>query len=481
MLQTVKSSFLILVIFSMFSAVYAADNNEGTKQPETIIHKAGTQVKSTRVYDGVPSQQEMDMQGKSIHEIKALNPPIITSTEENRGEPISNWSIEDYINVTPQKFHKGLRKEYISTKNKTYRPQITITPGDETNVEQRTAPISTWGAEDYLRVAPKEKHKAINGRQRAPIVTPGEPTDAMPRTRPISEFTKEDYLKIAPPSLHDVINNGGGTFTVGSNRSYPEITITISTDYYPSESSWNLYDSTAGAFYYESSQTFSTSNETQTVTLALPPGAYAVVAYDSYGDGGLSGTVTDENDVVIATIALTTGASGTYGFTVSAPTHDVTFSISIDLYDNEGSWRVFTEAGDAVNDLQTFTEDYETQTVVLTLENGTYSLMLYDSYGDGWSSSGSVTDVNGNVLGSYSSWGSWMDYSLEVPFALGLYDVTVVVATDGYPSESSWNLWDATTESYYYTDEDGDASAQTFTTAYEAQTCLLYTSDAADE
>ena len=91
MLQTVKSSFLILVIFTMSSAVYAADNKADTKQPETIIYKAGTQVKSTRIYDGVPSQQDMDMQGKSIHEIKALNPPIITSTEENRGEPISNW------------------------------------------------------------------------------------------------------------------------------------------------------------------------------------------------------------------------------------------------------------------------------------------------------------------------------------------------------------------------------------------------------
>ena len=116
MLQTVKNSFLFLVIFSMSSAVYAADNNDGTKHPKTIIHKAGTEVKSTRVYDGVPSQQQMDMQGKSIHEIKALNPPIITSTEEKRSEPISNWSIEDYISVTPEKFHKGLRKEYISTK-----------------------------------------------------------------------------------------------------------------------------------------------------------------------------------------------------------------------------------------------------------------------------------------------------------------------------------------------------------------------------
>ncbi len=70
MLQTVKSSFLILVIFTMSSAVYAADNNGGTKQPETIIHKAGIEVKSTRIYDGVPSQQEMETQGKSLEEIK---------------------------------------------------------------------------------------------------------------------------------------------------------------------------------------------------------------------------------------------------------------------------------------------------------------------------------------------------------------------------------------------------------------------------
>jgi len=47
MLQTVKSSFLFIIIFTMFSAVFAVDNNADTKQPETIIHKAGIQVKST--------------------------------------------------------------------------------------------------------------------------------------------------------------------------------------------------------------------------------------------------------------------------------------------------------------------------------------------------------------------------------------------------------------------------------------------------
>jgi len=100
MLQTVKSSFLILVIFTMSSAVYAADNNGGTKQPETIIHKAGIEVKSTRIYDGVPSQQEMDAQGKSIEEIKgpdmsAQETPV--NEHQYRGDNISTWSTEDYI------------------------------------------------------------------------------------------------------------------------------------------------------------------------------------------------------------------------------------------------------------------------------------------------------------------------------------------------------------------------------------------------
>ena len=95
MLQTVKSSFLILVIFTMSSAVYAADDNGGTKQPETIILKAGTQVKSTRIYNGIPSRQHMDTQGKSIEEIKGPDmstQEIPASKTSNRGVSISTWS-----------------------------------------------------------------------------------------------------------------------------------------------------------------------------------------------------------------------------------------------------------------------------------------------------------------------------------------------------------------------------------------------------
>ena len=469
MLQTVKSNFLLLIIFAMSSAVFAADKNADTKQPETIIHKAGIQVKSTRIYDNVPSRQYMDTQGKSIEEIKG--PDMSTGDPLYRGEPISNWTTEDYINVTPQKFHKALRNQTVPS-NKSYRPKLTVVPGDESSVEQRTAPISTWGVQDYLKVMPQSKHRAINEMQKAPIVTPGEVTDVAPRTRPISEFSKEDYLKIAPPSLHDAINNQGGTFTVGNSRSYDEITIIISTDYWYGESSWNLYDSTAGAFYYTNAdssannQTFTSAYETQTVTLELQPGDYAVVAYDSYGDGGMSGTVTDENGIVLTTILLS-GASGTYGFTVSPPTYDVTINLSIDYWASEGSWQLFDGASAAVTTLQTFSTGYETQTMTLALEGGSYTLMTYDSYGDG-GITGTVSDADGNTLatvnhttGTSQSW----------TFAIGLYDVTVTLQADYWASESSWNLYgpynDTTASAYYY------SSNQTFSTGYEIQTTVF--------
>ena len=234
MLQTVKSSFLILVIFTMSSAVYAADNNGGTKQPETIIHKAGIEVKSTRIYDGVPSQQEMDTQGKSLEEIKgpdmsAQETPADKSSD--KGVSISTWSTEDYIKVTPQKFHNALRNKTVPS-NKSYHPQRIVVPGEETDVEQRTAPISTWSVQDYLNVTPTEKHKAIKEMQKAPLVIPGEAPDVIPQKKPINELDRKDKQSNTQSAIYNSISNQGGTFTVGSSRSFEEITITISTDYW---------------------------------------------------------------------------------------------------------------------------------------------------------------------------------------------------------------------------------------------------------
>ena len=223
-----------------------------------------------------------------------------------------------------------------------------------------------------------------------------------------------------------------------------------------------MYDSTAGDFYYDVAQEFSSSNETQTVALALAPGAYAVVAYDSYGDGGITGSVTDVNGVSLAEFALA-GSEGVYGFTVSSPTHDVTIALETDYWYNEASWQLFDDAGAAVNTLQTFSASYESQTVTLALENGSYSLMTYDVYGDGgvW---GTVTLADGTTLATITNGTA---QSNEYTFSLGLYDVTLVIETDGYASESSWNLYNSTDAAYYYT------TNQVFTSNYEIDTVLF--------
>jgi hypothetical protein len=207
-------------------------------------------VKSTRIYKGVPSQEHMANQGKSIEEIKGPDmsvPEMPINERLYRGVPISSWSTEDYINVTPQKFHKALRNQTVPS-SKSYHPRRIVVPGEETDVEQRTAPISTWGVQDYLNVTPQSKHRAIKEMQKAPLVIPGEIPDVIPQKKPINELDRKDKQSSTPSAIYNAISNQGGTFTVGSSRSYEEITITISTDYYAGESSWNLYDSTAGAF-----------------------------------------------------------------------------------------------------------------------------------------------------------------------------------------------------------------------------------------
>ena len=100
MLQKVKSSFLFIIIFTMFSAVFAIDNNADTKQPETIIHKAGIQVKSALINDGVYSRQQMDSQGNPIDENRRTG-TAPGASQQYRTAPISTWTTVDYINASP--------------------------------------------------------------------------------------------------------------------------------------------------------------------------------------------------------------------------------------------------------------------------------------------------------------------------------------------------------------------------------------------
>ena len=71
------------------------------------------------------------------------------------------------------------------------------------------------------------------------------------------------------------------------------ITISVTVDNDPEEASWNLYCYPTSSYYFPTDQTFSNNFENQVFTIGLEDGHYAVHCWDTWGDGGISGIVTD--------------------------------------------------------------------------------------------------------------------------------------------------------------------------------------------
>ncbi|MCK4358697.1 MAG: choice-of-anchor J domain-containing protein, partial [Candidatus Cloacimonetes bacterium] len=95
-----------------------------------------------------------------------------------------------------------------------------------------------------------------------------------------------------------------------------DIVVTVTVDNYPSEASWNVWDYTNLSWYYPANQTFTTSGETQIDTLALPDGNYAVYCWDTYGDGGISGIVTNTGVVLVQWASTDYTDEGIFDFLV---------------------------------------------------------------------------------------------------------------------------------------------------------------------
>ena len=217
MLQTVKSSFLFLIILTMFSTMFAADNNADKKQPETIIHKAGIQVKSTLINDGVYSRQHMDSQGKPIDETRRTG-TYTGATQQDRTAPISTWTTEDYINASPNNRRNALLNmgSYQSNIYRHVQRSATIIgEGGEEHSEMRTAPINTWTKEQYLNITPPARHNAINNMQKEPLVAPGGETNVEQRTKPIGDYSQEELLNITPEYRQKALTSASRSFRVG--------------------------------------------------------------------------------------------------------------------------------------------------------------------------------------------------------------------------------------------------------------------------
>ena len=191
MIRLAKINFVFLMFVTAYSGVFASDNQGQDSQSKHIIHKEGVEVKSTTIYTGVPSRQEMEKQGMSIEEIKGADPSE-NGVQDSRNKPISNWSEKDYLKATSPVFHDAIRNPSVGT-SRSYLPKVTITPGDETSVEQRTAPISTWGVQDYLKVVPQNKHQAIKEMQKELQVQLTEQVAKMQQAVQSGEMLEERY------------------------------------------------------------------------------------------------------------------------------------------------------------------------------------------------------------------------------------------------------------------------------------------------
>ncbi len=82
-------------------------------------------------------------------------------------------------------------------------------------------------------------------------------------------------------------------YIYGSPPPQNQITINVTVDNDPDEAAWNIYDYTTSSYYFPNDQTFSFNNENQIVTIDLENGHYAVNCWDTEGDGGIEGIVTD--------------------------------------------------------------------------------------------------------------------------------------------------------------------------------------------
>ncbi|MCF7920863.1 MAG: carboxypeptidase regulatory-like domain-containing protein [Candidatus Cloacimonetes bacterium] len=71
----------------------------------------------------------------------------------------------------------------------------------------------------------------------------------------------------------------------------------VEADYYAGECSYNLWMPETRGWYWDVDQTFTASYEAQDHYLVLLPGTYQVYCWDTWGDGGITGMVQDENFV----------------------------------------------------------------------------------------------------------------------------------------------------------------------------------------
>jgi hypothetical protein len=107
----------------------------------------------------------------------------------------------------------------------------------------------------------------------------------------------------------------------------------------------------SGAYYYTSNQTFS-SSAAVAATLPLAAGHYSVDVWDSYGDGGTSGSVADAGGTELVSWTSSSYSSfGQFGFEVLVPSNvpGLIFSEYIEGSSNNKAIELYNASTETIN------------------------------------------------------------------------------------------------------------------------------------
>ena len=217
---------------------------------------------------------------------------------------------------------------------------------------------------------------------------------------------------------------------VGGSCSETEVVLSLVTDNYGSETSWELKDTSGNVLYSGNGYA---NNSSYSETFCLTDGAYNFIIYDSYGDGICcsqgNGSYTLTSDGVTLGSGGNFGSSETASFTIesggsddgggsSCTNTEAALSLTTDNYGSETSWELKDSSGNTLYSGSGYASN-SSYAETFCLVDGSYDFTIFDTYGDGiccayGEGSYSLTS-GGNTLGSGGAFGA----SETVSFTIG--------------------------------------------------------------
>ncbi|MEA3444490.1 MAG: pre-peptidase C-terminal domain-containing protein, partial [Bacteroidota bacterium] len=267
------------------------------------------------------------------------------------------------------------------------------------------------------------------------IVAPADSTDGLPSDVDLfwnaSSATTGYYLSVGtdnpPTNLMNAVD-------VGNVLTYSLLALNYNTDYYWQVTPYNANGAATGC-------------DVNIFTIGDMPSAnscdYTVELYDSYGDGWNGGALTIYvgGTAVLTNITINTG-SGPEIFTFSVPDGaNMTATYSSGSYDSEVTYFIY----DSESTLFFSDGPYPSASVtpgIASCPTCSYSVELFDSYGDGWNGGALTVFVDGTeVLSSVTiATGSGPEIFYFDTYTGG--EITTAYSSGSYDSEVTYYMYD---------------------------------------